>query len=118
MLTEAHITRRRNRTHILGSMSLGHGVAHLYDQVIPVLMPTISGFFGLSAIQVSVVMAFRLAGFGIVNLGGGLVVDMKKRYWGLMLTGCMFGAGALFVLVGISPNYSVLLFAMFLVSIP
>ena len=43
---------------------------------------------------------------------------MKKRYWGLMLTGCMFGAGALFVLVGISPNYSVLLFAMFLVSIP
>ena len=82
------------------------------------LMPTISSFFGLSAIQVSVVLAFRFAGFGIVNLGGGLVVDMLKRYWGWMLTGCMFGAGVLFALVGASPNYPTLLIGTFLVSIP
>ena len=82
------------------------------------LMPTISSFFGLSAIQVSVVLAFRFAGFGIVNIGGGLVVDMLKRYWGWMLTGCMFGVGVLFVLVGASPNYPTLLIGIFLVSIP
>ena len=99
-------------------MSFGHGVAHLYDQGIPVLMPTISSFFGLSNIQVSLVLAFRFAGFGVVNLGGGLVVDMLKRYWGMMLTGCMFAAGVLFVLVGASPNYPTLLIATFLVSIP
>ena len=118
MSYKEEITRRRNRTFILTSMSFGHGVAHLYDQGIPVLMPTISSFFGLSNIQVSLVLAFRFAGFGVVNLGGGLVVDMLKRYWGLMLTGCMFAAGVLFVLVGASPNYPTLLIATFLVSIP
>ena len=118
MSYKEEITRRRNRTFILTSMSFGHGVAHLYDQGIPVLMPTISSFFGLSNMQVSLVLAFRFAGFGVVNLGGGLVVDMLKRYWGLMLTGCMFAAGVLFVLVGASPNYPTLLIATFLVSIP
>ena len=118
MSYEGEIGRRRNRTFILTSMSFGHGVAHLYDQGIPVLMPTISSFFGLSNIQVSLVLAFRFAGFGVVNLGGGLVVDMLKRYWGLMLTACMFSAGILFVLVGASPNYPTLLIATFLVSIP
>ena len=118
MSYEGEMDRRRNRTFILTSMSFGHGVAHLYDQGIPVLMPTISSFFGLSNIQVSLVLAFRFAGFGVVNLGGGLVVDMLKRYWGLMLTGCMFSAGVLFVLVGASPNYPTLLIGTFLVSIP
>ena len=71
----------QNRNFILGNMSYGHGIAHLYDQGIPVLMPTIASFFGLSNIQVSVVMAFRFAGFGIVNIGGGLIIDMLKKYW-------------------------------------
>ena len=99
-------------------MSFGHGVAHLYDQGIPVLMPTISSAFGLSDIQVSTVLAVRFAGFGVVNLVGGLVVDMLKRFWGLMLTGCMFGAGVMFALVGVSPNFPTLLVGMFFVSIP
>jgi len=109
---------RENRNFILGSMSFGHAIAHLYDQGIPVLMPTIASFFGLSNLQVSIVMAFRFAGFGIVNIGGGLVVDMLKKYWGLMLTGCMVAAGLLFLLVGASPNFPTLLITTFLVSIP
>ena len=118
MSSEAQTTRRQNRTFILTSMSFGHGVAHLFDQGIPVLMPTISTSFGMSDIQVSVVLALRFAGFGIVNLGAGLVVDMLKRYWGLMLVGCMFSAGVLLALVGISPNFPILLIGMFLASIP
>ena len=116
--SEAQIARRHNRTFILTSMSVGHGIEHLFDQGLPVLMPTISSHFGLSNIQVSVVLAFRFAGFGIVNLGGGLVVDMLKRYWGMMLAGCMFGAGVLFTLVGISPNFPILLVTTFFASIP
>ena len=108
----------QNRNFILGNMSFGHGIAHLYDQGIPVLMPTIASFFGLSNIQVSVVMAFRFAGFGIVNIGGGLVIDMLKKYWGPILAGCMFAAGLLFLLVGASPNFQTLLITTFLVSIP
>ncbi|MDP6453605.1 MAG: MFS transporter [SAR202 cluster bacterium] len=118
MSSETQMARKRNRTFILSSMSTGHGIAHLFDQGIPVLMPTISSSFGLSDIQVSVVLAFRFAGFGIVNLGGGLVVDMLKRYWGMMLAGCMFSAGIFFALVGVSPNFPILLITSFLASIP
>ena len=108
----------RNRPTILGVMSAGHGVAHLYDQGFPVLMPTIASYFGLSSFQVSVLLALRFTGFGVVNIGGGLVVDMLKRHWGGMLVGCMVSASLFFALVGSAPNYLVLLIIVPVVNIP
>ena len=108
----------RGRRTILGVMSAGHGVAHLYDQGFPVLMPTIASHFGLSAFQVSVLLALRFTGFGVVNIGGGLLVDMLKRHWGLMLTGCMVSASLFFALVGSAPSYVVLLIVVPVVNIP
>ena len=99
-------------------MSAGHGVAHLYDQGVPVMMPTIRSHFGLTTFQVSVLLALRFVGFGVVNIGGGLVVDMMKRYWGLMLTGCMLFAAVFFALLGASPGYIALMLVIPLVSIP
>ncbi len=108
----------RNRPTILGVMSAGHGVAHLYDQGFPVLMPTIASHFGLSSLQVSVLLALRFTGFGVINIGGGLAVDMLKRHWGMMLTGCMVSASLLFALVGSAPNYLVLILIVPVVNIP
>ncbi len=99
-------------------MSAAHGVSHAADQGFPVLMPTMATSLGLSDFQVSVVWVFRFAGFGIVNLGGGLAVDMLKRHWGLMLTGCMLMAALMFALTGVVPNYTVLIVVVFLASIP
>ncbi len=107
-----------NRQTILGVMSAGHGVAHLYDQGFPVLMPTIASYFGLSSFQVSILLALRFTGFGVVNIGGGLVVDMLKRHWGGMLVGCMVSASLFFALVGSAPNYLVLLLIATVVNIP
>ena len=114
----SHRVRTPNRGAILANMSLGHGVIHLYDQGFPVLLPTIASSFGLSNMQISVLLAFRFAGFGVVNLGGGLVVDMLKRRWGLILTLCMLWAGVTFVLTGAFPNFGALLVVGSLVSIP
>ena len=81
-------------------------------------MPTIASYFGLSSFQVSVLLALRFTGFGVVNIGGGLVVDMLKRRWGEMLTGCMISASLFFALVGSAPNYIVLLLIVPVVNIP
>ena len=108
----------QNRSTILGVMSAGHGVAHLYDQGVPVMMPSISSHFGLNTFQISVLLALRFVGFGVVNIGGGLVVDMLKRYWGIMLTGCMVAAAIFFALLGASPGYIALMLVVPLVSIP
>ena len=114
----ANPTRVKNRPTILTVMSAGHGVAHLYDQGVPVMLPEITSFFGLSTLQVTVIHALRFVGFGVVNIGGGLVVDMWKRHWGRMLTWCMWCAAAFFAALGASPTWIALMLVVPLVSIP
>ncbi len=90
----------------------------MYDQGVPVLLPTISAYFGLSTFQISALHALRFSGVGVVNIGGGLVVDMMKSRWGLMLTGCMVSAAIFFALLAAAPGYLALLLIVPLVSIP
>ena len=115
--SQVNAGRPQSRGFILGSLSFGHGISHLYDQGLPVLMPTIASAMRLSNFQVSVLQGIRLGGFGVVNLGGGLFVDMLKRQWGPILTGCVFWAAAAFALIGASPNYAFLVGAVVLISI-
>ena len=109
---------KRKRGFILGSLSFGHGMSHLYDQGFPVFMPTITESMGLGNLHVAALLGLRQRGFGVVNLAGGPFVDMLKRHWGLILTGCMVGSAVSYVLVGASPNFTVLVIAVMLISIP
>ena len=115
---QAQSGRRQRRGFVLGSLSFGHGVIHLYDQGIYVFMPAITSAMGLNTFQVSTLLAIRQGGFGAVNPGSGLFVDMVKGHWGLILTGCVLLASVSYVIVGASVNYGILLFAIVLVSVP
>lgn len=112
------LDRKQNRGFILGSLSLAHGIAHLYDQGLPVFMPAISSAMGLGNLQVATLLGIRQAGFGVVNLGGGVFVDMLKSQWGLILTGCMVWAAIAQLALGAAPNFALLIIAVSLVSIP
>ena len=90
----------------------------MYDLGLPALLPTISSAFGLSNIQVAILLALRQAGAGVVNLGGGPIVDAMKRYWGHMLTGCMIWTAIAVTIIGVSPGLLVLAFGFLLFSIP
>ena len=110
--------RRQDRNFILGSLSFGHGVSHLYDQGFPVFMPAIQAAMGLTNFQVAFLLGIRQGGFGAVNLIGGAIVDQMKASWGPILTGCMIWASLGFLVVALSPNLGVLIFAVSIVSIP
>ena len=110
--------RRQNRGFVLGALSVGHAIAHLYDQGLPVLMPTIASAMRLSYVQVSVLVALRQVGFGATNLSAGLFVDMLKGYWGPMLTWCLLGSAVAFGMLGASPVFWVLLIAIGVAAIP
>ncbi len=110
--------RKQNRGFILGSLSFGHGISHLYDQGLPVFMPAIAASLGLSNLQVAALLGVRQAGFGAVNLGGGIFIDMLKNQWGLILTACMLWSAVAYVAVGASPNFPLLFIAVAFVSIP
>ena len=109
---------RRSRGFTLGSLSLGHGLAHLYDFGLPAVMPTIASSLGLSNLQVATLHGIRMAGFAVVNLGGGPVVDTMRRHWGLILTGCMFWAALAFAVVASSPNFGILVIGIIFLSVP
>ena len=115
---EAPVNLRQNRGFILGSIAIGHGISHLYDQGFPVFMPAITSSLGLSYFQVASLLGVRQAGSGVVNLGGGAIVDLLKSQWGLILTGCMIGSAVSYTFVGASPNFAILFLAVLLMSVP
>jgi MFS family permease len=117
-VAQAPQQRERSRGFILGSLSLGHGASHLYDQGFPVFLPVITQSLGLSYIQVATLLSIRQVGGGLVSLGGGALVDTLKSKWGLILTGCMAGSAIAYAFVGAAINFPLLVIAVILVSIP
>ena len=109
---------RRNRGFILGSLSIGHGISHLYDMGFQVFMPAITASMGLSYFQVATIAGIRQGGFGVVNLGGGVLVDRLKRQWGYILTGCMVWSALAFLVIALSRSFPVLVIGIVLLSLP
>ena len=110
--------RRQNRGFILGSLSLGHGISHLYDQGFSVFLTAIAQSLGLTNFQVAALLGIRQGGFGVVNLGGGVFVDRARSNWGPILTFCMLWSALAFVAIAASPNLAILIVAVSMVSIP
>lgn len=115
---QVQVVRKRKRGFILGSLSAGHGFSHLYDQGFPVILPAIASAMRLSTFQVASLHGIRHGGSGLVSLGGGPLVDMLKRHWGLILTGCIVWAAISYVSIGASPNFAVLVVAVMFISVP
>ena len=97
---------------ILAGLSAGHGIFHWFSQSFFVMLPEVVATFGLNGLQVGAISATREVVSGIIALPGGVVTDMVRRHWGLVLAGCMglFGVG--WLIMGISPVYPVLLVGM------
>ena len=85
--TQIQAERKQSRGFILGSLSIGHGISHLYDQGFPILLPAITNSMALSTIQVASLLGIRQAGFGIVNLGGGPLAACPKIARGVLRWG-------------------------------
>jgi len=103
-VAQAPLQRGRSRGFILASLSLEHGVSHLYDQGFPVFMSVIAQSLGLSYTQVATLLSIRQVGSGLASLDGGALVDILKSQWGMILTGSMAGSAVAYALVGASTN--------------
>ncbi|MEC8910336.1 MAG: MFS transporter, partial [Chloroflexota bacterium] len=97
---------------ILGGLSGGHAVFHWFSQSFFVMLPEVVATFGLNGLQVGAIAATREVVSGVIALPGGVVTDMVRRHWGLVLAICMglFGVG--WLIMARAPVYPVLLVGM------
>ena len=109
---------RQNRWFILASLTFGHGVAHLYDLGFPVFLTAIANSLALSTRQTGFLLGIRTSGNGLISMGSGVLVDRFRDQWGWMLTACMILNVVAFVVIGLSPNWGILIFGVILISIP
>ena len=74
------------------------------------VLPEVQAAIGLSSVGAAGIMSARELASGLIALPGGVVVDILKRYWGLLLAGCVGLGGIGSLALGVSPVYALLLF--------
>ena len=102
--------------HLISSLATGHAVFHWIIQSFVVVLPEIQSTFNLNAVGVGGVITIRELASGAVQLPGGVIVDLIRRYWGWLLAGCLTASGLGSLVMGISPVYPLLLVGMAVVA--
>ena len=106
-----------SRRLMMPGLASGHATFHWIIQSFAVALPEIQMAFGLNAVGAAGVMSARDLASGLVALPGGVVVDILRRYWGLLLAGCLGLAALGSLVMGVSPVYSLLLIGIGVVAI-
>ena len=101
---------------IMPGLASGHVVFHWVIQSFIVVLPEIQAAFGLSAVGVGGLLSAREVAAGIVALPGGVVVDIVRRFWGLLLAVCLAACALGSLAIGISPIYILLLIGIAVVA--
>ena len=110
----------RNDRSIVGLTMLAHGMVHTYELSVPIFIPIWLSEFdvvSLGPVEVAVTSAtlglLVTVGYGLFGLGalpGGVLVDRvgSRR----LITACLVGMAASFLLLGLAPGLIAITFAM------
>ena len=109
---------KNNRVFILSSLSVGHGLSHMFDQGFPLLLTEIAAALGLGNFRTAVLLSVKQGGSSATSLGGGPIIDHLKSYWGLILTACMLVHAVTFAAMGVAPTFALLVVVVLFLSIP
>ena len=102
---------------ILSGLTGGHGVFHWFTQSFIAMLPEVQAAFALSGVGIGGITSIRELVSGVVTLPGGIIADALRKYWGLVLALCMAVFGIGWLIIGVAPNYYVLLFGMAVVAL-
>ena len=102
---------------MIPGLASGHATFHWIIQSFAVALPEIQMAFGLNSVGAAGVMSARDLAAGLIALPGGVVVDLLRRHWGLLLAGCLTLAAVGSLVMGVSPIYALLLIGIGVVAI-
>ena len=104
------------RRFLLGSLILGHTAIHWYQQLFPVIIPSLKATLGLNDVQVGGLSTAREAAGGILMMPSGYVADSFARYRPLLMAFALACGGLAYFLMGRAPSYVWILLVMCLVG--
>lgn len=100
---------RQTAPFILSGLAGGHSLFHWFLQSFVVILPEIQAAFHLSGVGVGGILTVRELASGLITLPGGIIVDVLRRHWGVLLAGCIGVFSLASLMMGISPIYPLLL---------
>ena len=101
---------------MITALAVGHSVFHWVLQSFVVVLPEIQSAFQLSAVGTGGILSARELASGFVRLPGGILSDVLRKHWGLVLATCLFISGLGSLAIGLSPMYGFLLVGVALVA--
>ena len=102
--TEAQQTETQRRF-LLGSLIFGHTVIHWYQQLFPVILPSIKDTLGLNDVEIGTLSAVREGAGGILIMPSGYLADSFAKYRPYILAFALVSSGVAYFLVGLALSY-------------
>lgn len=91
---------------ILGALSLGHVLIHWFQQLWPVLIPSVKSGLGLSNVEIGTLTAVRQFAAGpLLAIPSGLLADLYRRRTAIILASAFVAFGLSHFLLAKVPNF-------------
>ena len=102
---------------LLGVLTGGHFAIHWFQQLFPVVLPSVKAGLGLNDVQVGALTSARQLAQGTMNLPSGVLADSLVRHRALILASSLVIMGLAYLLFGKAPSFVWLLFAAGLIGL-
>lgn len=89
----------------LAVLTTGHFFIHWFQQLFPVVLPSVKAGLGLNDVQVGALNSARQLTNGTLDLPLGILADSMVRHRGLILASALASMGAAYFLMGIAPFF-------------
>ena len=111
-------TRRQGagRT-LLIALTLGHVAVHWFQQLWPLIIPSLKAGLGLSSVELGILSSVRQFMVGPMMLPSGILADFFRTRTRLILVGAVLALGTSHILVALSDTYAWLLPSIAVVGI-
>ncbi len=105
------------RLWLLGVITTGHSIVHWFQQLVPIILPSIKAGLALNDVQIGALATARQLTAGVLNLPTGMVADSLVRYRAFILASSLACMGIAYFLLGIAPSFVWVLLAAPLVGV-
>ncbi|MEE9569278.1 MAG: MFS transporter [Candidatus Binatia bacterium] len=94
-----------DRLWLLSVITAGHSIIHWFQQLFPVILPSIKAGLGLNDVQIGALATARQLTAGVLNLPTGMVADSLVRHRAFIMASSLAFMGVAYFLLGVAPGF-------------